>query len=32
MDAALLELLRCPDRHHAELTHDAEASGKAAGE
>ena len=25
MDAALLELLRCPDRHHAELTHDAEA-------
>ena len=22
MDAALLELLRCPDEHHAELTYD----------
>jgi hypothetical protein len=23
MDAALLEYLRCPDEHHAELTYDA---------
>ena len=22
MDAALLDLLRCPDEHHAELTYD----------
>ena len=26
MDAALLELLRCPDEHHAELTYDEIAS------
>ena len=25
MDAALLELLRCPDEHHAELAYDAAA-------
>ena len=25
MDAALLEYLRCPDEHHAELTYDADA-------
>jgi uncharacterized protein len=25
MDAALLEILRCPDEHHAELTYDAAA-------
>jgi len=25
MDAALLDILRCPDEHHAELTYDASA-------
>jgi uncharacterized protein len=25
MDTALLDILRCPDEHHAELTYDAEA-------
>jgi uncharacterized protein YbaR (Trm112 family) len=25
MDAALLEILRCPDEHHARLTYDADA-------